>query len=183
MADDDLNLDESDAGTAAPEKKKGGLGGIFPVLIKWVLIAIGAIIVIVSVVVVTVKIMGTNNSSQATVAIADEYTEKRESYDWYQSIGQIRTKTSDANMSASVVVEVVLGYKKEDKVTSTEITSRQIEIKDFLRRYFTGKTVQELRPQNEDKLKEEIRNSINDDILNAARIKDVKFLSFEVIEQ
>jgi len=97
-------------------------------------------------------------------------------------LGQIRTKSSDI-LPASIVVEVVLGYKLDDKTTASEITSRQIEIKDFLRRYFTEKTSLELRPSNEDKLRVEIRNSINDDILSTTKIRDVRFLSLEVIEQ
>ena len=80
-------------------------------------------------------------------------------------------------------VSIVLGYKKEDKAASTEITSRQIEIKDFLRRYFTEMTVNDLRPKNEDKRRIEIRNAINDDILSSSKIKDVRFLSLQVIEQ
>jgi flagellar FliL protein len=97
-------------------------------------------------------------------------------------LGQIRTKSSDI-LPASIVVEVVLGYKLDDKTTASEITSMQIEIKDFLRRYFTEKTSLELRPSNEDKLRVEIRNSINDDILSTTKIRDVRFLSLEVIEQ
>ena len=101
---------------------------------------------------------------------------------WYNSLGQVKTKTCD-EIPASVVVEVVLGYKVDDKTTATEITQRQIEIKDFLRRYFTGKTAAELRPNNEAKLQMEIRNTINDDILSTSRIKDVKFLTLDVLEQ
>ena len=50
MADDDeINLDDGGA-TAAPEKK-GGLGGLLPGLLKWVIIGLAAIIVIVVVVI------------------------------------------------------------------------------------------------------------------------------------
>ena len=117
-----------------------------------------------------------------TVPVSPEYTSKRELLSWYNSIGSIKTKTCD-EIPASVIVEVVLGYKIDDKTTATEITQRQIEIKDFLRRYFTGKTAEELRPNNEAKLQMEIRNTINDDILSTSRIKDVKFLTLDVLEQ
>ena len=76
-----------------------------------------------------------------------------------------------------------LGYKKDDKATSTEITQRTIELKDFLRRYFTEKTIVELRPQNEQKLKIELRNAINDEILSSSKIKDVSFQQLDVLEQ
>lgn len=183
MADDDnLNIDDSDLGASAPEKKSKGLGALLPVLLKWIGIAIGAILIIVTVVVITMKIMGTNNAAQSAIPVSAEYVGTREVLSWYSSLGSIRTKTSDT-LPASVVVEVVLGYKIDDKATSTEITSRQIEIKDFLRRFFTEKIITELRPQNEDKLRIEIRNSINDEILSTSKIKDVRFLTLEVVEQ
>lgn len=128
------------------------------------------------------KVMGTNNTATVAVPVSPEYTSKRELLSWYNSIGSIKTKTCD-EIPASVIVEVVLGYKIDDKTTATEITQRQIEIKDFLRRYFTGKTAEELRPNNEAKLQMEIRNTINDDILSTSRIKDVKFLTLDVLEQ
>jgi flagellar FliL protein len=151
-------------------------------LLKWIAIAVGAIVIIVTVVIITMKIVNSNTSNQTVVPVSQEYATQRETLDWYQSLGSIRTKTMDET-PASVVVEVVLGYKTQDKVASAEITSRNIEIKDFLRRYFTEKTAAELKPQNEDKLRIEIKNAINDDILSSSKIRDVRFLSFDVVEQ
>ncbi|MBQ1198078.1 MAG: flagellar basal body-associated FliL family protein [Treponemataceae bacterium] len=183
MADEDTSLDDNDLGSSTGNKKKGkGMGGLLPTLLKWIAIVIGAIILIVTVVIITMKVMGTNNTATVAVPVSPEYTSKRELLSWYNSIGSIKTKTCD-EVPASVIVEVVLGYKVDDKTTATEITQRQIEIKDFLRRYFTGKTAAELRPNNEAKLQMEIRNTINDDILSTSRIKDVKFLTLDVLEQ
>ena len=182
MADDDLGFEDSGEGTGGSEKKTKGVGGLLPSLLKWVAIALGAIILIVTVVVITMKVVGGNTSSQAAIPVSQEYTTKREILDWYQSLGQISAKTSD-DIPASVMVEVVLGYKQDDKATSSEITARQIEIKDFLRRYFSQRTVEELKANNEDKLRIEIRNAINDDILSSSKIRDVRFLSLNVIEQ
>jgi flagellar protein FliL len=183
MADNDnINLEDDSTAASVPPPKKGGVGNLLPGLLKWVAIALGAIILIVTVVIVTMKIMGGNTSAETAIPISEDYAGKREILDWYTSLGPIRTKTSDA-IPASVIVEVVLGYKKDDKATSTEITSRTIELKDFLRRYFTEKTVTDLKPQNEEKLRIEIRNAINDDILSTSRIKDVRFLQFDVVEQ
>ncbi|HAH63334.1 MAG TPA: flagellar basal body protein FliL, partial [Treponema sp.] len=84
---------------------------------------------------------------------------------------------------ASVVVNIALGYKKDDKATATEITERKIELTDFLRRYFTEKTIAELKPQNEQKLKIELRNAINDEILSNSKIRDVSFQQLDVVEQ
>jgi flagellar FliL protein len=181
MANESMDFEDNET-TGESEKKSKGIGGLLPTLLKWVAIVLGAIILIVTVVLVTMKIVGGNTSQQAVIPVSQEYGSKREVLDWYTSLGQISTKTSDS-IPASVIVEVVLGYKVDDKTTATEITQRQIEIKDFLRRYFTGKTAAELRPNNEAKLQMEIRNTINDDILSTSRIKDVKFLTLDVLEQ
>ena len=81
-------------------------------------------------------------------------------------------------------VNVYLGYKKDDKATSTEITQRSVELKDFLRKYFRGKTAAELKnSNNEEKLKMEIRNGINDKVLSSSKIRDISFDQLDVIEQ
>lgn len=186
MADDndlDLNDDAGADDLASASSKKGkGIGGILPMLLKWVAIGLAAIILIVTVVVITMKVIGGNQSVAQTVPISEEYTPTKEILDWYSSLGSIRTKTSDVNPS-SVIVDVVLGYKKDDKATSTEITQRTVELKDFLRRYFTQKSADELRPQNEEGLRIEIRNAINDSILSSSKIKDVRFMQLDVIQQ
>ena len=184
MADEDSSLDDNDLGmSSSGDKKKGKrIGGLLPTLLKWIAIVIGAIILIVTVVIITMKVMGTNNTATVAVPVSPEYTSKRELLSWYNSIGPITTKTCD-EVPVTIKVEAVLGYKVDDKTTATEITQRQIEIKDFLRRYFTSKTALELRPNNEAKLQMEIRNTINDDILSTSRIKDVKFLQLDVYEQ
>ncbi|WP_314847334.1 flagellar basal body-associated FliL family protein [Treponema lecithinolyticum] len=180
MADDDLNLDEGDSALASAPKK-GGMGGLLPTLLKWIAIVVGAIILIVTVVVVTMSIINSNSPSTAAVPVSQEYQPKRPEYDWYQSIPEVRAKTVDT-MPASVIVNVVLGYKKDDKVASNEITARKVEIQDYLRKYFSSKKIAELRPQYEDMLKLEIKNDIND-ILTSSSIRDVRFLKFEIVEQ
>ena len=126
--------------------------------------------------------IGGNTSRQAVIPVSQEYGSKREVLDWYTSLGQVSTKTSDA-IPASVIVEVVLGYKQADKAASTEITQRQTEIKDYLRRYFTALTVEDLRPRNEEERRIEIKQAINQKILKDSEIRDVRFLSLQVIEQ
>ena len=181
MANESMDFEDNET-TGESEKKSKGIGGLLPTLLKWVAIVLGAIILIVTVVVITMKIVGGNTSQQAVIPVSQEYGSKREVLDWYTSLGQISTKTSDS-IPASVIVEVVLGYKQADKATSTEITQRQIEIKDYLRRYFTQRTVEDLRPRNEENRRIEIRNAINDDILSSSKIRDVRFLNLQIIEQ
>ena len=127
-------------------------------------------------------ISGGNTSRQAVIPVSQEYGSKREVLDWHTSLGQIATRTNDA-IPDSVIVEVVLGYKQADKAASTEITQRQTEIKDYLRRYFTALTVEDLRPRNEEERRIEIKQAINQKILKDSEIRDVRFLSLQIIEQ
>ncbi len=183
MADEDEGLGLDDGGDAGAAPAKGGKGLLIPGLLKWIAIGLAAIILIVTVVVITMKVIGGNNTgTSAAIPMTEEYTTSKEILDWYTSLGLIQTRTMEAN-PASVRVDVVLGYKKEDKATSTEITQRTVELKDFLRRYFTQKTAEELKPQNEENLKIEIRNAINDSILSSSKIKDVRFMQMDVIQQ
>ena len=116
------------------------------------------------------------------IPVSQEYVGKREVLDWYTLLGQISTKTNDV-LPANVIVEVVLGYGQADKAASTEITQRQTEIKDYLRRYFTALTVEDLRPRNEEERRIEIKQAINQKILKDSEIRDVRFLSLQIIEQ
>ena len=142
----------------------------------------GGIILIVTVVVRTMTKMNKIGSTVSTVIpVSFEYTTKREDLSWYQTLCTTKTTTNDVP-PANVIVEVVLGYKEDDKAASAEITKRQIEIKDFLRRYFSSKSKNELRVQDEDKLRMEIRNAINDDILTTTKIRDVRFLQRTIVE-
>ena len=175
---DDINLEGGDTGSGDAGGKKGN--GLFPQLLKWVAIVLGALVFIVTVVVVTVNIMNAGGKSQTNIPVSEEYTGSREILQWYTALGSIQTHTSDL-IPASVVADIVLGYTYDDKATPTELTARLVELKDFLRSYFQRKTAAELR--NEDKIKIEIRNSINDNILSKSKIKDVRFTKYEIIEQ
>ena len=85
MADDGLDgLEENGASFSA--SKKGGIGGALPGLLKWVAIALGAIILIVVIVVVTYNIMSKNTPGTPSIPISDEYVTQREILDWYTSL-------------------------------------------------------------------------------------------------
>lgn len=183
MADDN-NMDGlDDEGTgAAPTKKGGAKSGILG-LLKWILIAVAAIIVIVTVVFITIGLTKKNgNSGTENFSVASEYTSKREALDWYTSLDQINTNTDEEN-PATIRIQVNLGYKKDDKAASTEITSRRVEITDTLRRFFSEQTANDLKPQNEEILRQNIKDLLNDTILSDSRIRDVRFTQLDVTRQ
>ena len=123
-----------------------------------------------------------NDVEVTPIPSAEEYVSgQREILEWYTSLGLIEAKTNDSN-PATVLVSIALGYKKDDKATLEEIKRREVELKAFLRRYFSGKKASELRDVNkEDALENEIKNGINDKILSSSRIRDVVFQQKDVI--
>lgn len=179
---DEVGDDLGDEGASPAPSKKGGMGGFLPALLKYIALALGAIILIVTVVIITMNIMGANKPQQSAIPVSEDYKEIAEELEWYQSLGEIQTRSSD-DIPASVIVNIFLGYKKDDKTTSTEITAQRIPIRDFLRNYFAGKTKDELKPRNEEVIKIEIRNQINDTILNRGKIKQISFDKLNVVSQ
>lgn len=182
MADDGLNnLDEGAEGAPAPAKKGAGMSVIVGLLKMGAMILGGIVLVVVISFFVANQVSKNASNANNVPSISDEYRAKPEVLDWYRSLNEVRTKTSD-DPPATLTVQISLGYKKDDKVVSTEITQRTVELIDFLRRYFTEKTMAELEPRNEDKLKIELRNAINDEILSNSKIRGIAFEKFDVLK-
>ncbi len=120
------------------------------------------------------------NNKTVPATSVNNYSRKREVLNWYTSLGAIRAKSSDGN---TFLIEIVFGYKVDDEKAEVEFAQRTIEIKDYLRNFMMKKTKNEiLNPKNEEKLSNEIKNGINQEILNQATIRDVLFLQKEIIE-
>lgn len=172
---DDINLEGGDVASGDGGGKKGP--GILPQLLKWVAIVVAALIFIVTIVVITYSVLEGSGDKQTVIHTSEEYRGLREVLQWYDAVGVIRTRTMD-DIPTSVIVDARLGYNFDDKATPAELSSRLVELKDYLRRYFTHKTAEELR--NEERIKLEIRDGINDNILSRSRIKDVRFVQYEI---
>ena len=95
-------------------------------------------------------------------------------------IGQLNTRTKDQDHA--VVVDIILIYDSNDKVTQTELTGRVNELRDFIRNYFQTKDHTELAPDNEEKLKQEIIEILNTRYLDTSNILKVVFKKLDVME-
>ncbi|MDR0731721.1 MAG: flagellar basal body-associated FliL family protein [Treponema sp.] len=183
-AGDNLDLEEEGGGegSAAP-KKASKIGGLLPNLLKFVAIGLGALIFIITVVVITFTIMNKGGGKPQT-AVADPaspYVGKRQEYANYTLIGQITTRTKD-RVVTNVTVEVVLQYDLNNNAAATELTARQYDLRDFVRQYFSGKYAADLGPDNELRLKNEIREILNTRFLDTAKVRNVLFLKLDVME-
>jgi flagellar FliL protein len=187
MGDVGDNLDLEDEGgsegAASAPKKASGIGALLPNLLKFIAIGLGALIFIVTVAVITFTIMSKGGGKAQTVTAdpTSPYIGRRVEYANYTLIGQVTTRTRDRIMT-NVTVEMILQYDLNNAAAATELTARQYDLRDFVRQYFSGKYAVDLTPENELRLKNEIREILNTRLLDTAKIRNVLFLKLDVME-
>jgi len=180
---EELDLEGGESPDAsASTKKRGGLGALLPTILKFAAIGIGALIFIVTVSVITYNLMNKGGKSQTETADpTSPYIGKRPVYTIYRDIGQVTTRTKDASLY-SVTVVMNVGYNQEDTATGSELNLRQYELRDFVRHYFTGKYAEELQPENEARLKQDIKEILNTRFLDTAKVQIILFDKLDVME-
>jgi flagellar FliL protein len=180
---DDIDLDGGEPeGITGPSKKASGLGALLPNLLKFGAIILGALIAIVTVAVITVNVVSRGGQSQTRPSEpSSPYVGRRPEYSMFTSIGTVRTRTKDPT-AYSVVVDMVIGYDMNDKNAQTELTSRLYELRDFVRSFFSGKYAEELNPENESRLKQEIIEALNTRVLMSSKARIILFNQLDVME-
>jgi len=176
--DDGLEPDEGgDAGPAAGKKKIGFL----PALLKFVAIGLGALVFIVTVCVITFRVMNSGGKNQTMAPESSAYVATKPVYQYFTLLDEISTRTSDVT-PYTVAVKVNFGFDEKDTTTQTELTGRRYELQDYLRNYFRQKSVEDLRPENEARLKNEIKEQLNTTKLDKARVREVFFDKLDIVE-
>lgn len=99
-------------------------------------------------------------------------------YDWYEDLGLIKTNTSDNYI---IKIAIYLAYIDNDTFGENEIELKKNEIRDFLIHYFNGKKFEELIEEDE-KIKLEMRNGINDKVFSNRVIKDIAIGTFKLVD-
>jgi flagellar FliL protein len=180
---DELELGDGDAaGLDIAPKKSSGLGAILPTILKFAAIGLGAVFVIVTVSIFTVRIVTSGGKARtAATDPSDPYVGKLPEYAAFTLIGPVTTRTSDT-VNYSVTVDMILQYDLNDNTAQTELTSRQYELRDFVRNYFSKKTAADLAPEREETLKREIKEQLNTRYLDAAKVRNVLFNKLDVME-
>jgi flagellar basal body-associated protein FliL len=85
-------------------------------------------------------------------------------------------------MTHTVVVDMLIEYDLNNNAAATELTGRVNQLRDFTRNYFSGKHYTELEPENEAKLKQEIREILNTSYLDTAKVRGVLFNKLDIME-
>ncbi|MDR2393428.1 MAG: flagellar basal body-associated FliL family protein [Treponema sp.] len=171
----------SPGGAGSSKKKISGLIAFLPHLLKFVAIGLGALILIVTVVVITYSILNKGGRSQTVVPENSPYIGTRPQYSMFSAIGMIRTRTKDPT-PYSVVVDMIIGYDLNNAQAATELTGRLYELRDFVRSYFSSKYAEDLQPENEARLKQEIIELLNTRVLNTAKVRMILFNQLDAME-
>ena len=177
---DELDLEGGESPGIDAPKKASGLAALLPNLLKFVAIGLGALIFIVTVSVITYNVLNKGGSSQTVIPANSPFVGARPQYSVFTSIGTIRTSTKD-QIPYAVVVDMIVGYDLNDNAASTEMTGRLYELRDFVRTFFRSKLADELKPENEPRLKQEIVELLNTKVLNSARARIILFNQLDVM--
>ena len=102
-----------------------------------------------------------------------------ETYSWYNDIGKITAITGDSH-PVLIEAEIKIAYKRGDTLAQQEIASRKIEIKDFIRNYFSNKTSTQLKSQWKETFSLEIRNGLNTNVLTQSKIQRIDFIDLTI---
>lgn len=179
--DDMFDQEEAAPGLDAGTKKSGGGNNLLLTILKFVAIGLGAIVFIVTVVLVTMKISDRGGKPQSVVMQTEDYQSTLPEYTYFNNIGEIRTRTKDKTPYA-VVVKINLGYAKDaEKTFQEKLTATTPRLRDSIRNYFSEKTAEELQPENENQVKQEIMDLVNQ-LIEGGQIKEVLFERFDVSE-
>jgi flagellar FliL protein len=176
----DLNLEDVGGGAedASGPRRGGLLSGMLLTILKWAAIGIGAVIVVVTTTIITVRVASKGNNPQGLAAISPSYSAKSEPLASYDNIEQIRGQTAD-DPPAIFLMQVSLGYDPKDKVISVEIGNRSREIQDLILKDISRKKASELSPEHYDEVQSELKDMINS-IMRDGKIQAVMFRQFVV---
>lgn len=182
--DEDIDLTDVDGSgveSLGEEKGKKGLSEGLARILIWVIGIVVGLVVVITVSVITFRVMDKRNTARNFPAVSSEYESKPSTYTYFDLIGQIRTRTSDIT-AYSVIITPLVGYDSDLNTTvGSELTAKVAPLTDLIRNYFSRKTVEELTPDQEDILKEEIKNLING-TLSSGKVESIIFTEFQVIE-
>ncbi|HOT58996.1 MAG TPA: flagellar basal body-associated FliL family protein [Spirochaetia bacterium] len=169
------NIDEEAPEEGKPQKAGIAAGAILGIL-KWVAIGLGFVFLVVVIVIITVGILNKQSKPLTELPNSEIYMKAAPMWSTFTAIDQVTVTTMDKEPWA-ITVKINLAYDEADKTILTELTNRKYQIQDFLRNFFSKKLIEELMPDKEPVLKEELRNQLNA-LLTKPAIKDIYFQDF-----
>ena len=185
MSDNELfDADEEVGGEeiASGGKKIGFIPGLAIQILKWTGIVLGAVIFVVTIVMVTLHLLGDGLTTQTRVpAESEAYADRRPVLDWYSGIGELRGQTADETRH-TFIINPHIGYDVDNRAVQNELIQRNIQIREEILLYFSSRRANELLGiENRSRIKNDLVTRINN-LMRSGRIRDVAFDSFQVVD-
>jgi flagellar FliL protein len=149
-----------------------------PIKMIWIIIVLFALTFLITVAVITLTIIDKGGGKSQTEI--PEYSGTGPRYSMFTAIGPIRTRTKDAE-PYSIAVDMVIAYDYNDTAATAELTARVHSLIDFVRAYFNSKLANDLQPENEVKLKQEIIEILNTKFFDTAKARMILFRQLDVM--
>ena len=176
----DFNLEDVGAGPEDAAGPRGGgiLSGMLLTILKWAAIGIGAVIIVVTTTIITVRVVSKGGQPEGLAAISPAYAAKAAPLSYYDDVEQIRGQTTD-DPPAIYLLQVSLGYDPKDKDVSVEIGNRRREIQDIILRNISQKHAADMSPNHYEELQAELKDMINQ-VMRDGKVQSVMFRTFVV---
>jgi len=183
MSDEQQDLNLEDVGASAEDAsggpRRGGVfSGLLLTILRWAAIGIGAVIVVVTTTIITVRIVNRGAQPAGLAAISPSYQAKSEPLAYYDDVEQIRGQTAD-DPPGVYLMSVSLGYDPKDKEVSVEIGNRKREIQDLILKDISQKKAADLSPGHYDEIQAQIMDEVNM-VMRTGKVKAVTFRQFVV---
>lgn len=185
MSDELFDTEEEVAGEEASTggRRVGFLPGLLIQILKWAGIIVGAIIFIVTVVVVTLRIMGegTDTGQTRIPGQTEEYQSEQPILTWYSNIDEVRGNTAD-EVRKTFIVKPYIGYEPGNQPVQNELIQRKVQVREIIAVYFSSRTADELQgAENRARVKQDLKRRIND-LMSSGQIKDIAFDRYQIVE-
>ena len=138
------------------------------------------IILIITGSVIGYNVLNSRSEGQTILDPTSEYIGARPQYSTFSLIGQLNTRTRD--QTHTVVVDMLIEYDFNNNAAQTELTGRVNQLREFTRNFFASKYYSDLTPENEERLKQEIREILNDRYLDTAKVRGIIFNKLDIME-
>ncbi len=185
MADDDMDRmddDEEESGEAQPERK--GFGKLLAKILIFVAFGVVAIIVIIVINVIMIKSMTKTKKQVVDTRSYDPSFRPRTSPLMSRKLKPFRVNldiTDEANTQVFVQCEISLAYDGTNTALTTELVSRDDQIRSRINFIIASKRYDEINTafKRENYLNREILNEINSLLMNG-RVREIYITQFTI---
>jgi len=163
MADEEQYIDDEREGTE--EIDAGKRGGFFrdflKQALKYVIIFVAIVILVITVSIITYRLLMGGRIPESPHTKSPAYVDPYTKYQYFNSLRLFRGLTAD-DPPKTFSAEISIGYQMGRTRVQTELIERKDSIENIIFLFLGSKKADELTTENAKELQEQIKNQIND---------------------